>query len=86
VEPPALPGTGCAGSVLYFPPFTFSGELPLGIIRMRGKGIVGHFGLSPNTGFTLPMDIGALGGAGIVTELDLSNCSLTGPLSFRAPR
>ena len=40
--------------------------------------------LTGNKGFTLPPNIGELGGD--ITKLDLSNCSLTGPLSIRSER
>ena len=40
--------------------------------------------LAGNTGFTLPSNIGELGDD--ITQLDLSNCSLTGPLSIRTER
>ena len=69
--------------------FTFvSGELPLEIIRMKAKGIIPHdtpstySGLDGNKGFTLPANIGELGGD--IKELNLARCSLTGPLSTRA--
>ena len=71
--------------------FTFvSGELPLEIIRMKAKGIIPHdtpstySGLDGNKGFTLPANIGELGGD--IKELNLARCSLTGPLSIRAER
>ena len=57
-----------------------TGELPLGIIRMKAKGV--DVRLNPNAGFTLPSNIGELGDD--VTKLDLSDCSLTGPRSTRA--
>ena len=59
-----------------------TGELPLEIIRMKAKGV--QVSLSRNAGFTLPSNIGELGGD--ITKLDLSNCSLTGPLSIRTER
>ena len=37
-----------------------------------------------NAGFTLPSNIGELGGD--ITKLDLSDCSLTGPRSARTER
>ena len=40
--------------------------------------------LAGNTGFTLPSNIDELGDD--ITQLDLSNCSLTGPLSIRTER
>ena len=49
---------------------------------MKAKGIIGAYGLYGNTGFTLPSNIGELGDD--ITKLDLSNCSLTGPLGTRA--
>ena len=64
-----------------------AGEIPLEIIRMKAKGIIPgglYCGLRGNKGFTLPSNIGELGDD--ITELDLSNCSLTGPLSIRAER
>ena len=71
--------------------FTFvSGELPLEIIRMKAKGIIPHdtpstySGLDGNKGFTLPANIGELGGD--IKELNLTRCSLTGPLSIRSER
>ena len=57
-------------------------ELPLEIIRMKAKGVQVY--LSRNAGFTLPSNIGELGGD--ITKLDLSNCSLTGPRSTRTER
>ena len=57
-----------------------TGELPLEIIRMKAKGV--QVDLSRNAGFTLPSNIGELGGD--ITKLDLSNCSLIGPRSIRA--
>ena len=48
---------------------------------MKAEGIIGAYGLSGNTGFTLPSNIGELGDD--IIKLDLSNCSLTGPLSIR---
>ena len=59
-----------------------TGELPLEIIRMKAKGV--EVSLSRNAGFTLPSNIGELGGD--ITKLDLSNCSLTGPRSTRSER
>ena len=59
-------------------------ELPLEIIRMKAKGIIPELGLSNNKGFTLPANIGELGDD--ITELDLSRCSLTGPLRIRTGR
>ena len=56
-----------------------TGELPLEIIRMKAKGVTVK--LAGNTGFTLPSNIGELGDD--ITQLDLSNCSLTGLLSIR---
>ena len=65
-----------------------TGELPLEIIRMKAKGIIpaGEFscGLVGNKGFTLPSNISKLGDD--ITKLDLSFCSLTGPLSIRTER
>ena len=60
------------------------GELPLEIIRMKAKGIIPQLGLNGNCnkGFALPLNIGELGDD--ITKLDLSNCSLTGPLGTRA--
>ena len=55
------------------------GELPLSIIGMKVKGIIGEYN---NEGFTIPASIGKLGDD--ITKLDLSGCSLTGPLSIRA--
>ena len=60
------------------------GELPLEIIRMKAKGIIPKLGLHDNKGFTLPLNIGELGDD--ITKLDLSYCSLTGPLSIRPER
>ena len=60
------------------------GELPLEIIRMKAKGIIPELGLRGNKGFTLPLNIGELGDD--ITKLDLSYCSLTGPLSIRTER
>jgi hypothetical protein len=54
-----------------------TGELPLEIIRMKAKGV--DVRLNDNAGFTLPSNIGELGDD--ITKLDLSDCSLTGPLS-----
>ena len=51
---------------------------------MKAKGIIPGLGLYKNKGFTLPSNIGELGDD--ITELDLSNCSLTGPLSTRTER
>ena len=59
-----------------------TGELPLEIIRMQAKGV--EVFLSGNAGFTLPSNIGELGGD--ITKLDLSDCSLTGPCSTRSER
>ena len=59
-----------------------TGELPLEIIRMKAKGVTVE--LAGNTGFTLPSNIGELGDD--ITQLDLSNCPLTGPLSIRSER
>ena len=59
---------------------TYTGELPLDIIRMKANGVDVALGL--NMGFTLPSNIGELGDD--ITELDLSSCSLTGQLSTRA--
>ena len=60
---------------------TCTGELPLEIIRMKAKGVkVDLYGNS--LGFTLPMNIGELGGD--ITKLDLSSCSLAGPRSTRS--
>ena len=59
-----------------------TGELPIEIIRMKAKGV--EVDLSRNAGFTLPSNIGELGGD--ITKLDLSNCSLTGPRSTRSER
>ena len=59
-----------------------TGELPLEIIRMKAKGV--QVDLSLNAGFTLPSNIGELGGD--ITKLDLSECSLTGPRSTRTER
>jgi len=47
---------------------------------MMAKGVTVK--LADNTGFTLPSNIGEL--VGDITQLDLSDCSLTGPLSIRA--
>ena len=58
------------------------GELSIEIIRMKAKGV--QVILSRNAGFTLPSNIGELGGD--ITKLDLSNCSLTGPRSTRSER
>ena len=65
---------------------TCTGELPLEIIRMKAKGVeVSLFDNAyGNAGFTLPSNIGELGGD--ITKLDLSNCSLTGPRSTRTER
>ena len=57
-----------------------TGELPLEIIRMKAKGV--QVFLSRNAGFTLPSNIGELGGD--ITKLDLAYCSLTGPLIIRS--
>ena len=52
-----------------------TGELPLGLIRMKAKGC--KVLLSDNEpGFTLPSNIGELGDD--ITKLDLSGCSLQG--------
>ena len=59
-----------------------TGELPLEIIRMKAKGV--EVSLYENAGFTLPSNIGELGGD--ITKLNLSNCSLTGPRSTRSER
>ena len=59
-----------------------TGELPLEIIRMKTKGVAVYLRL--NTGFTLPSNIGELGDG--ITNLNLSDCSLTGPLSIRSER
>ena len=48
-----------------------TGELPLEIIRMKAKGIIPGLGLHSNKGFTLPSNIGELGGD--ITKLNLSN-------------
>ena len=61
-----------------------TGELPLEIFRMKAKGIIPKLGLCANGGFTLPLNIGELGDD--ISELNLSNCSLTGPLSTRTER
>ena len=61
---------------------------------MKAKGIIPHYkynprgsdtrsGLSGNNGFTLPANIGELGD---ITDLNLADCSLTGPLSTRSER
>ena len=44
---------------------------------MKTNGVL--INLSENTGFTLPLNMGELGN---ISELDLSNCSLTGPYSY----
>ena len=50
---------------------------------MKAKGV--EVDLSGNKpGFTLPSNIGELGDD--ITQLDLSNCSLTGQLSIRSER
>ena len=49
---------------------------------MKAKGVTVK--LAGNTGFTLPSNIGELGDD--ITELNLSVCSLTGPLSIRSER
>ena len=49
---------------------------------MKAKGA--NVRLSGNAGFTLPSNIGELGDE--ITKLDLSCCSLTGPLSIRSER
>ena len=49
---------------------------------MKAKGV--DVKLSRNTGFALPSNIGELGDH--ITQLDLSNCSLTGALSTRPER
>ena len=59
---------------------TYTGELPLEIIRMKANGF--DVALGGNKGFTLPSNIGELGDD--ITKLDLSNCSLTGLLSTRS--
>ena len=59
-----------------------TGELPLEIIRMKAKGV--DVRLDNNAGFTPPLNIGELGDD--ITKLDLSFCSLTGPLSIRTER
>ena len=59
-----------------------TGELPLEIIRMKAKGV--NVSLYNNAGFTLPSNIGELGGD--IRKLDLSNCSLKGPCSTRSER
>ena len=51
---------------------------------MKAKGIIPQLGLDGNEGFTLPLNIGELGDD--ITKLDLSYCSLTGPLSTRSER
>ena len=56
---------------------TYTGELPLEVIRMKANGV--FVGLGGNMGFTLPSNIGELGYN--ITKLDLSSCSLTGRLS-----
>ena len=61
---------------------TYTGELPLEIIRMKANGV--DVALDCNMGFTLPSNIGELGDD--ITELDLSSCSLTGRLSTRSER
>ena len=61
---------------------TYTGELPLEIIRMKENGV--DVALAYNMGFTLPSNIGKLGDD--ITELDLSSCSLTGRLSTRTER
>ena len=61
---------------------TYTGELPLEIIRMKANGV--DVALDCNMGFTLPSNIGELGDD--ITELDLSSCSLTGRLSTRTER
>ena len=61
---------------------TYTGELPLGIIRMKANGV--SVELDGNMGFTLPSNIGELGDD--ITKLDLSSCSLTGRLSTRSER
>ena len=63
---------------------TYTGELPLEIIRMKANAVGVFVGLDGNMGFTLPSNIGELGDD--ITELDLSNCSLTGPRSTRTER
>jgi hypothetical protein len=49
---------------------------------MKAKGV--DVRLNNNAGFTLPSNIGELGGD--TKKLDLSNCSLTGPRSTRPER
>ena len=61
-----------------------TGELPIEISRMKAKGIIPELGLYLNGGFTLSLNIGELGDD--IPELNLSNCSLTGPLSTRSER
>ena len=53
-----------------------TGELPLELIRAKAKGC--DLSLRNNKGFTLPSNIDELGDD--ITELDLSKCSLQGPL------
>ena len=59
-----------------------TGEVPREIIRMKAKGV--EVFLYSNAGFTLPSNIGELGGD--ITKLNLSDCSLTGPRSTRTER
>ena len=49
---------------------------------MKAKGV--DVRLNNNAGFTLHSNIGELGDD--ITKLDLSNCSLAGPLSTRTER
>ena len=48
---------------------------------MKAKSNIGECGFYGNKGFALPSNIGELGDD--ITNLDLSQCSLTGPLSTR---
>jgi hypothetical protein len=56
----------------------FAGELPLSIVKKKTWSWMTGFEvqLSFNTGFTLPTNMNELGN---IKELDLSDCSLTGP-------
>ena len=68
--------------ILTFVSLLFSGELSLEIIRMKAKDL--EVDLQANKGFTLPSNIGELGDD--ITKLNLSKCSLTGPLSICTER
>ncbi len=49
--------------------------MPLPVIKMKTLGV--RVGLSNNWGFTLPSKLGLLG---TIEELNLSDCSLVGPI------